>query len=1088
MPLGELQRLLQSIEPAAHLVEPRVLRRVVRLDRRLQGIRFAIPHDFSYTIDRDRLLAFAELNELNVDPEIDLPRRVILLSQPDEEDLLDQSLWPKIRKRYLSYLFHSCVHLAFDRQLARISADEEWSIERIAKIGPVEFCEIREVLQRENLLFQPINEVDTYVEFASVALEQKYFAPHLRPIYFPGVRDWDFVDQSLSTDIDHQQLFERFHPILDEIAAESSSTTSQTSPTESFHRLTSTNVSVPAFRVLMAKAESKAATGNGVKASLSYLRTARRAPIGYEQEALDAAELELARFAQRLQRVFSLSAEEAEHWRDALRPLLAPAAEGFWSNEARLLYDLQKVCAEQERGIYRLDLVEWVRSFGKRPIRRPLPLMQDVLTLRHLRTVQRRLGTASITPAEKSKLSRLLEGVLPRVEHRSRDRMRGIIENVFDEVGFVARNILETVARRKIVEELLDRIVERSYFNLGDLRDSISKNDMKLNDVTSLKELAFGDCMLQADRKLETALDGIYRRGTIYLRWPQTLSSLVFGTNVGRLLTQHVFIPFGGAYLILEFLHHLKAMIVGHPEGQDPHHFIVDDPLHTELEIAPHPVEVPHINDVVEQVSSGPDLALWTGVLVLGIWISLLIQRSDFRAWNVAVLSRAWSFLRGLVLDLPSFLLNSEYVQRIFGSRTFAVLRSYVLEPVLFVCLLTPLSLLWGDNIWSFRTAMEVLLVIALLWNSPAGRYASEMAIDFLVRAWQELKMHIFAAVVQWILDAFEWLMISLERVVYTVDEWLRFRTSDNTITRGIKLAMGVVWFFVSYVIVFIFTLLVEPQINPIKHFPVVTVSHKLILPAFPVFVTQLTPYLGRKMAQSVVGITIFLIPGVFGFLVWELKENWRLYGANRRRTLGPEAIGSHGETMLRLLRPGFHSGTLPKAYTKLRRLTRKRAAIDESQIQRKRAGILHIEEAIHHFVERELLNLLEEARFLPETRLIVSSVYAATNRIEAEVTRIDRLNHPAKLIWELVDGQLLGSIQPAGWMLDLDAENQAILRAGLEALMTLSGVNTVIGEFPVCVDHPIAWTNAVEYWTNILQINQSQPISRTDVSQIPHN
>ena len=72
----------------------------------------------------------------------------------------------------------------------------------------------------------------------------------------------------------------------------------------------------------------------------------------------------------------------------------------------------------------------------------------------------------------------------------------------------------------------------------------------------------------------------------------------------------------------------------------------------------------------------------------------------------------------------------------------------------------------------------------------------------------------------------------------------------------------------------------------------------------------ELTPYLGKTQANTVVWTTIWLIPGVFGFLVWELKENWRLYAANRQTRLGKESIGHHGETMLQLLRPGFHSGT----------------------------------------------------------------------------------------------------------------------------------------------------------------------------------
>ena len=42
---------------------------------------------------------------------------------------------------------------------------------------------------------------------------------------------------------------------------------------------------------------------------------------------------------------------------------------------------------------------------------------------------------------------------------------------------------------------------------------------------------------------------------------------------------------------------------------------------------------------------------------------------------------------------------------------------------------------------------------------------------------------------------------------------------------------LGLVWVVVAYLVRIYVNLLIEPQVNPIKHFPVVTVSHKVILP-----------------------------------------------------------------------------------------------------------------------------------------------------------------------------------------------------------------------------------------------------------------
>lgn len=1061
MPLVELQNLLQSIEPSAHLVEPIVLRRVVRLDRRLQGWRFVIPHDFSYTIDRDRFLAFVDLSELSIPPGSDLPRRLILLAQPDEDEIQSESQRRSLQDRYCRSLFHACIHLELDRQIIHNGWGDDWVQERKDEIGQIEFAEIHEVLLKSNLLFYPPTEIEVFVEFAALWLELKYFASGDRAIYFPAIRNWSAIDEILLRYVDHPALMQRMQDVLGRRPESSDSRDEVTFQSGSLQFPHEERLPETVCRLRMAKAAHAASLGNCVKAILSYLSVAGRAPDEIRIEAEEAAENELTRLAERLQNVFVLNDDETATWRELLKALSAPAGNGYWSNEARLLYDLQKVCLEQERGVYRLDLVDWIRTFGRRPLRRPLPLMQDALTLRHLRTVQRRIPLARLNRDQQLRLQRLVEAVLPRIENRFRDRLRGIVTDIFDDVGFVPTNLLEEISRKKLTEELLDRIVERSYITMGDLRDAISKNDLKLTDVTRLSEVVFGDIILRADRKFDMALDGIYRRGAIYLRWPQALSSLVFGTNLGRRMTRHLFIPFGGAYLTIEFFRHLTAKL----SGEHDHAELTSHTHDQMVEAAAGGAASQLVHD--ELATKGIDYPLIAGVLLLGTWISLLIERPDFRQWNLNVLKKSWKVLRHLVVEFPSQVIHSESVQRILASRTFAVVRSYLLEPGFLASILSALA--WaGGNAWSWRTTFEAYLVTALFLNSPVGRFVSERTVDLLVRAWQEFKMHIFAALIQWIVDLFDWMLMILERMVYTVDEWLRFRSGDSAVMRVVKLAGGVLWFFVSYVVVFIFTLLLEPQINPVKHFPVVTVSHKIILGAYPEFVRQLTPFMGLNQARSVVLTTMWLIPGVFGFLFWELKENWRLYSANRSRLIRPEPIGHHGETMLRLLRPGIHSGTFPKAFAVLRRILRKGRPSDESRMQRKQAGIHHAEEAVRHFVERELIELLESVHFLPDARLSVGFVHGATNRIDLELIRDDQLDSPAMITWEYDDGVLTGRIEPAGWISDLvDADRDVFIEA-MEHLFQLAGVQVVKGDVPLSVTPPLVWDEAVARWNQV--------------------
>ena len=78
-------------------------------------------------------------------------------------------------------------------------------------------------------------------------------------------------------------------------------------------------------------------------------------------------------------------------------------------------------------------------------------------------------------------------------------------------------------------------------------------------DVASVRQLVLGDQLLQTNWQLAENMDGVYHRGEIYLTLPQRLSSVAFGTPLGRFLTQYVVLPFGGAFLIQKGVQHIIA-------------------------------------------------------------------------------------------------------------------------------------------------------------------------------------------------------------------------------------------------------------------------------------------------------------------------------------------------------------------------------------------------------------------------------------------------------------------------------------------------------------------------------------------------
>src|SRR5436305_12145739 len=83
----ELGRLLETVDPAALLVAPRLLRRIVKHDRKLTHLGLQVPHRKSYVIGREALLALATPDELCLGPGSVLPATVLLLCRPDPVQL-----------------------------------------------------------------------------------------------------------------------------------------------------------------------------------------------------------------------------------------------------------------------------------------------------------------------------------------------------------------------------------------------------------------------------------------------------------------------------------------------------------------------------------------------------------------------------------------------------------------------------------------------------------------------------------------------------------------------------------------------------------------------------------------------------------------------------------------------------------------------------------------------------------------------------------------------------------------------------------------------------------------------------------------
>ena len=778
----------------------------------------------------------------------------------------------------------------------------------------------------------------------------------------------------------------------------------------------------------MLRAEKVSSLGNAAKAAILRRRASRLALPDRTPELIGLAQAELERLARRLQSALGLRDDEVGDWAEALSPLLVHADQGFRTAESRVLYDLQKVCLEQERGVFKFQLFRCCRSWGREPLRQPLPLLSEVMAVKHLRSAAGKLAAVRLSGEARARLSRLIEVAVEHAQRRLRDRMRPLIADALAAEGLRPQNVPERVAFSKIVEELLDRIVRQGYLSLGHLRDALSQNNLKLSDLTSPWELLTGDLLLRIDRRLATVLSGVYSRGPVYLRWSHQLSALAFGTGFGRALTRYLALPYGGAFLLVEFGRHL-AHTFHHPHSNPG----VQAIEHVVRDLPPG-----------EAVAPGPDWLSLVSVLVLGSFLLLLIDREGFRRGCLSLIQKLGRTCRWLLYDLPLAMWQLPWVRKFFDSVFYSVLIAYGVKPLIFtVCLLLPFRLFRGALTWSAWTI--TFLAINLALNSPLGRYLDQLVTEQLMRGWRELQIRVFAAAFHWIMDSFHFLLNGLERILYTVDEWLRFRSGDNRLSVFIKLIGSGVWFFVSYVTAFVFTLLLEPQINPIKHFPVVTVSHKLLIPAGPMIVAQLSPYLGAAEANTIVWSTIWLIPGVFGFLVWELKENWRLYASNRARDLRPVPIGRRGETLLRLLRPGIHSGTVPKAFGRLRHAGRTVRQTGKRHLVHKQLDRLReVEESLRSFVDRELLRLLEESGVWGDAQLTIARIHLATNQVLVDIGNSRSGPDPVQLAFQERAGWIIVSLAQRGWLDAVPEDQRETFWQAIHGLFHLAGVDLI--------------------------------------------
>jgi hypothetical protein len=1023
--LDELKRAIDVTDPAAVLVAPRILRRVLQAEFNVPYLLVHVPHERCYAFDRQVVFRAVEQDELELEPDRLLPPTVILLARPSSEELLARGS-DALLSRYWRLLFHAHVHLALQRrhQEGRLTLEDVRA--RIEQFGQTEFEEIRSVLHQENYLLLPQDDLSVYIEFAAVYLELRYFRTNLRSTYFPALHDFQTVDQLLAQDVDADTLFTK--------------TRLPGAPDPVIRTDTSSDESQDYYWRLIRNAERAGREGDTVRAAIIRTKAARVAPVALTQHTRAQARADVQSLTRHMQEALQFNNEEADQWLQVLPSLLDKADQGRWPIEAKLLYDLQKVCLEHERKLYALDLVEWLMSAGKRPIKRPLTSLEIVRITKHLRSAAFRLTMARVSDEDRQRLAKLLQSALQSSEERLRERFRPILAAAFYDVGLVASGPPEQVSLNKMIEELLDRITEYGFFTFSDLRDTVSRNQFKLPDLADPHDFWQGDPLLRLDRRLAALLEGVYRQGEFYLRWLESCSSLFFGTRLGRFLTTNLVVPFGGALALLG-----GTELCVHGELQLP----------------------------------------WYAFLLLGFFLLGLIRLQTLRDVFSAAGTLLYRAVRFVGYVLPRRLWRLPWVQRFFSSWPVLLLYWYVLKPL---AVTGALCLYWPQTFATLPMAGLTFLATDLFLNSRFGYAVSEAIVESLLVLYSWLRFDVLQGIYRVVNQFFKRITESVQYVLFQVDEWLRFRSNESQLTMAVRAVLGVLWFPVGYLVRVYFLMLIEPTINPLKlPLSILAAKFLVLIPVYRQLVYvpgsdeqtflnyQLAMHTGWALAfvltYTIIIPTLWLLGSGIACLLWEMQENWRLFRANRPSRLRPVVVGRYGETVLQLLKPGAHSGTIPRLYGQLRRAERGAYRTGNWRAARTyRQELREVAQSVRLFVEREFLAFLRQSKGWGNQPVSVGPVLLSCNRIRIELAHAAFPQEPVWLAFEQRFGWLLGSLQEAGWLQRLTGVHAQIFTTALAGIYKIAGVDFVreqlaallpaqVPGYEITADELIVWT-----------------------------
>jgi len=948
--VDELASLAAKTNPDARLVSRQLLRNILRAYSGYPGLGWNLPHDHL------GLLPGTFLRELGVFAPGELPEArgpdqwILLIAQPSFGQTRS---WD--RNQALTWLwrqlFHGRVHASARRAKVAGVWDDQRTAAMVDELGGPEFREIRLVLLEEKLIQKDAEAGEILEEFLAVVLELLAFETNRVGEWFP------LLEPSKIRNLVH---------LLGSPAEMMAATRPEGAPhpgTEAAARAAETYI--PPEREYDGReydnrcriARHMETEGRMVDALFAYWEAAQVEPTRSRGKM---HRLAWQKLSQCMGAGGETQPDSAMAWLER-----AFSQRDSGGPEFRALRAVFQARKETEETHQELCPWWWLLSFGSRPLRRELPgvgLLKAHSELAKARTLMFRSELKTEWVRE---ILDWIAAFQHQVEERVHHFFRPIFRQAFELAGFAPQSLVEKAALDSVLDNMVERLLETRQLSFGDIRDILARNQLKLPDVKGPITWLRGDQLMGLDRSLSRLCPGAYRPSEIYTRELQRVSSLFYANSPGRFLLLWFILPFLITLVLWkfpQFMHEEIPRFFG-MVTRDPE--LYDRIMEWEKERLPaydpdnwvHPVLasvedfINHKNEPESRIVLGspPLLALTFLYMVLLLHVPLV------RDWSWTLWEGFSRLVRTILVDWPYRLLTNPWVRKLLEFPPIRWFWTMGLKP----------ALLAGIVYWlvsPYLHFLEVRPIVRVgLFLVFMGGFASRYWIRAEAWLWDVFgefmhdlgvqSIYRLFSLIYWVARLIlDWISLAL----LNVTEWLRPKPKSTGFSLFAKAALSMIFMPLLGLLRFILIVLVEPQVNPIKHFPTVTVGHKFMLVLIVPFAQKLESLgLNWEMAFTVSLGIITGIPGFFGFMVWELMENWRLYAANRPTRLTRVRLGGHGESFTSLFRPGFHSGTIAKLYRRLRGAAGMRRLRLELDLHHQKA-------ALEKSIERQANTLLE--------------------------------------------------------------------------------------------------------------------------------